>query len=347
MQTMLAKDIDYIICHDLHLIEKFRGKCILITGATGLVGHVLVRTFIEANSKLKLDVSIIALVRNKNKVDELYGDLSENSKVRFIFQDVREPFKDKIEKVDFIYHAAAVTDSLGLIEHPIEAFETQLIGFRNVLELAELQKAKVVYLSSMEIYGQPFVEGLSHEKDLGYVDPLVIRNGYPEAKRACEFLGNAYSSERGISVVSARLAQTFGPGVSVKDSRVFAQFIRSSLSGSPLVLHTDGSSQGNYCYLRDTIEALLLVMMEGVTGNAYNVVNEETNVSIKQLAMLIANEYGNGKVEIDIPKNSMGYAPKVNLHLSSDKLRKLGWKPTLGLKEMIARTIESFKEVEA
>ena len=153
--------------------------------------------------------------------------------------------------------------------------------------------------------------------------------------------------EQKLKVVSARLAQTFGPGVANTDNRVFAQFIRSAIAKEDIVLHTDGSSMGNYCYLPDVIKALLLLAVEGKSGEAYNIVNEVTNVSIKQMATLVATEFGNGKVIIDIPDEDMGYAPKVNLHLSGEKLRRLGWHSDFDLKQMFTRTIDSFcKELD-
>lgn len=337
---MLSEDINQTL-KKKDLFEQFRNKNILVTGSTGLIARVLVYTLLVANEKLDLNLTLFPIARNVEKAKRLYGEWYDSKALQFIFQDVREKIECD-QKLDFVFHAAAATGSKTLIERPIESFETQVLGMENILRLAERDNAKVLYFSSMEIYGQPVIEGMSTEKDLGYVDPLVIRSGYPEAKRACEFLGKAFSEERGVFVVNARLAQTFGPGVLKDDNRVFAQFIRGAINNEDLVLHTDGSSLGNYCYIRDVIEALLLLIKVGKTGNSYNVVNEATNVSIKEMAELVANKFGNGKVVIDIPDEPTGYAPKVNLHLSGEKMRDLGWKPTYDLEEMFARTIESF-----
>lgn len=341
------EDIQYIIDNDENILKKFKNKQILITGATGLIAHILILALLKANKKLNLNLHITALIRNEKKAKKIFQESFYSTSLGFITQDIRKKIKiDKNTDIDFIFHAAAVTDSQTLIHFPIESFNTQVEGTKNILELAERKNAKVLYFSSMEIYGQPFINGKATEKDLGYVDPLVIRNGYPEAKRASEFLGRAYSEKRNVQFISARLAQTFGAGVEKDDSRVFAQFIRSAMANEDLVLHTDGSSMGNYCYTRDVIEALLLLILNGKNGEAYNVVNEETNVSIKNMATLVSTNFGTGKVKIIIPEKSMGYATKVNLHLSGEKLRKLGWRPTYGLKEMFARTIESFRESE-
>lgn len=340
---MLDQDIHKTIIDNRELLDNFRNKKVLVTGITGLIARILVLTLLEANKQLDLNLQIIGLARNRVKCEKLFNEYRNDDSLSFIYQDIRESI-DLEESVDYIFHAAAVTSSQLLIEKPIESFETQVIGTLNILNYAGKSKARVLYFSSMEIYGKPFFDEPATEDKLGYVDPLVLRNGYPEAKRADEFLGKAFSEERDVFVVNARLAQTFGPGVQSDDGRVFAQFIRSAMNKEDLVLHTDGSSMGNYCYLRDTIEAILMLIIKGKSGESYNIVNEETNVSIKDMANLVANEFGNGIVKIVIPEENMGYAPKVNLHLSGSKIKKLGWQPTYGLKDMFARTIKSFRD---
>lgn len=340
---VLTEDINYTVAHNKELLQNFKDKHILITGATGLIAHNLILTLISANDDLQLNLQITALARNSEKAQKMYGESYTAKGLSFVYQDIKAPI-NLTTQVDYIFHAAAVTDSKTLIAYPIEAFETQVLGTLNILKFAQQNNAHVLYLSSMEIYGQPFVNGRATENDLGFVDPLIVRNGYPEAKRANEFLGKAFSEEHGLFVVNARLAQTFGAGTPKDDSRVFAQFIRSAINKEDIVLHTDGSSYGNYTYLRDTIEALLLLIVKGKPGESYNVTNEEANLTIKEMAELVSTNFGNGVVTIDIPKESMGYAAKTQLHLSGKKLETLGWKPTYNLKEMFARTIESFKE---
>lgn len=341
VNKILSEDIEYTVSNNKELFSSFKNKNILVTGATGLIGHILIMTLVKANRDLKLHLHIEALGRNESKARAIFGEMFNAQELSFVFQDIKVPINLN-KKIDYIFHTAAVTDSKTLIEYPIESFETQVLGTLNILNFAEQNKARVLYLSSMEIYGQPFTKGRAKERDLGYVDPLIVRNGYPEAKRASEFLGSAFSNERDLFVVNARLAQTFGAGTSKDDTRVFAQFIRSAVNNEDIILHTDGSSYGNYTYLRDTIEALILLILKGKSGESYNVTNEQANMTIKEMAELVSKNFGNGVVTIDIPEESMGYAPKTQLHLSGKKLESLGWKPTYNLKEMFARTIRSF-----
>ncbi|MCI1987548.1 MAG: NAD-dependent epimerase/dehydratase family protein [Lactobacillus sp.] len=342
IEPVLSAELDALVQAQAERLATFFGKRIMITGATGLVARILTLLFLRANERLNLELTVIAIARNPQKVARLYGDLAKRSDLQFVYQDIKQPYDQVSQPVDFIFHAAAVTGSKQLITQPVEAFSAQVLGMLNVMTRAQQDHARVVYLSSMEIYGQPFVDRRATEQDVGYVDPLVIRNGYPESKRSNEFLASAYHHEFGVHVVNARLAQTFGPGVSADDTRVFAQFARSALRGEPLVLHTDGSSLGNYCYLPDTIAALLTLSVDGQAGESYNVVNEATTISIKELAELVATHFGNGQVVIDIPDEDMGYAPQVQLRLSGQKLEALGWQPTAGLVEMFEQTIKSW-----
>lgn len=341
LEPTLAEDLQSIVDEHADLYQHYTGKTVLVTGATGLIGHVLILALLTANELLHTNIHILGVARNPQKANRIFDHLVERDDFELIFQEISAPIQTP-HRLDFMFHTAAVTTSKLLVEKPVEAYVAQFLGMNQVLKRAQADQARVVYLSSMEIYGQPFVDRRATEADVGYVDPLVVRNGYPESKRSNEFLASAYSHEFGVSVVNARLAQTFGPGVAADDTRVFAQFARSAVAGEPLVLHTDGSSMGNYCYLRDTIAALLLLGVKGITGESYNVVNESNTVSIKALAELVATHFGTGEVVIDIPGHDMGYAPKVQLRLSGQKLMQLGWQPTADLVQMFTRTLKSW-----
>ena len=145
----------------------------------------------------------------------------------------------------------------------------------------------------------------------------------------------------------ARLAQTFGAGVSESDGRVFAQFTKSCLAGTDIVLHTEGKSMGNYCYTADAVRGLLTILLKGENANAYTVVNESTSMPIREVAKLVSDTLTAGKTKIifDIPESALtyGYAPDVTMRLSSAKLRSLGWSPEVDLPEMFRRLAESFR----
>lgn len=233
-----------------------------------------------------------------------------------------------------------------MISNPVETILTSVEGTRNILNLAKVKKSKsVVYVSSMEMYGSFAKENDNvTETELGYVDPLAVRSNYPESKRLCENMCIAYFSEYDVPVKIARLAQTFGAGILEGENRIFAQFARSAMEGKNIVLHTKGQSEGNYCYTRDTVMGLFLILLVGENAEAYNVANPEAHTTIADMADMVCKKISGGRSQVifDIPEsNIFGYAADTKMKLNSDKLQKLGWKPEVGLEEAYERMIQS------
>lgn len=343
---ILQEDLDYIANSGMDF-EKLKDSNVLITGATGLIGVSLVRTLLCVNRVNKLNLRVFALIRNREKAEAIYGDLLERKDLLLILGDVTEKLFMS-QKVDYIFHCASITTSKIMVSNPVETLLTSVDGTKYVLEFAKDNECKsVVYVSSMEVYGS-FAEANRNvtENELGYIDPLAIRSNYPESKRLCENMCVAFYSEYKVPVKIARLSQTFGAGILPGENRVFAQFARSVIEGKDIVLHTKGLSEGNYCYTRDTIMGLLFILLRGENAEAYNVSNPETHMTIAEMAKMVCEKCGYGKINVvfDIPNsNSFGYAADTRMKLNSDKLQKLGWKPEIGLEEAYNRMIMSMK----
>ena len=346
----MNQNIDPILRADLQRVaeifphwEELRNKSVFITGATGLVGSMLVRCLCAA----PVEITVIAHVRNEQKARAMFGDLP----IIYCVGDVTTPVSFE-GKVDHILHTASVTASKTFVTQPVDTLMTAIDGTKNLLEFArEKQAESMVYVSSMEAFGitDPSLERVT-EKDLGYIDILSVRSSYSEGKRICECLCAAYAAQYGVNVRIARLAQTFGAGVSRTDGRVFAQFTKSCLEGRDIVLHTEGKSMGNYCYTADCIRGLLTIALKGENGNAYTVVNPSTSMPIRQVAKLVSDTLTEGKTQVifDIPESALtyGYAPDVTMRLSGDKLMALGWQPEVDLPEMFRRLAASFRAQE-
>lgn len=330
--TVFEEDIEKII--KTSDMSVFKEKNVLITGATGLIGKLCTKVF------LKSGVNVIALVRNKEKAQKIFG---EDKKLRLLVQDINSAINYD-GRVDYIIHCASTTSSVDFVEKPVETIYTAINGTRNVLEFAK-RRGKylegMIYLSSLEVYGKTEKEDIT-EKDLGYIDILSVRSSYSEGKRMAETMCISYAKEYNVPVKIARLSQTFGAGVSKEDNRVFAQFAKSVINKENIVLFTKGETKRNYCYTADAICGILTILVKGKIGEAYNVANKNTYISIAEMAKILENE--NTKVIFKIDNVDRGYNPTIQICLNSSKLEAIGWRAKVDLPEMFERTIKSMQE---
>ena len=314
---------------------KITNKKILITGATGYIGGMLVKEFCNDN-----DVSVI--IRNNTdkdgflpKVNVYVMDIIDESNILSI--------KDYF---DYIIHCASPTKSIFMVKNPKITYDTIVCGTENMLKLATKLKVKsMVYLSSMEVYGVVDKPYRIKEDELGFVDESNPRSCYPLGKRKAEELCQKYFHEQAIPVKIARLSQTFGKGVLSNDNRVFMSFAKSVATNEDIVLHTQGSSMGNYCDIEDAIEAIKLLLIKGVNGEAYNVVNESNTMTICEMAELVVDKIAGGKIKVRVEEKDLsvtGYAPNTGLRLSSEKLHNLGWRPVKNLVQMYESILEVY-----
>lgn len=346
---------DVLRDENIHL-QDLAHSTIFVTGATGYIGSLLIRTLLFLEEREDLGLSVIGLARNPEKVEAIYGRQFP-SNLRIMYADIADPFQNDIEdgeKIDYIFHTASVTASKYMISNPVETIMTSIDGTRQILEMARRHPVKsMVYLSSMEMYGNFAATDEARwnctEDQLGYIDLMDVRSDYPESKRMCENMCVAYHRQYGIPVKIARLAQTFGAGVLPWDHRIFVQLSKGVIAGENFVMHTEGKSESNYCYSMDSVRGLLTVLLKGKAPEPYNIANEAAHTTIRDMANMVCREFGGGRsrVVIDIPKgNVFGYAPDKVLKLSSVKLRGLGWEPYYDLKEIYQRTIAYMREEE-
>ncbi len=366
--NILQADLERIAASELVDWERLRGKRVLVTGATGLIGSLIVRGLICASVTRSLDIRVVALVRSLEKGKDVLGAFLEDG-LELAVGDVLSPL-ELDGAVDYVFHCASVTASKDFVNRPVETIQTTLKGTEHLLEFSrEKGVESMVYLSSMEIYGTPDAQSyealppglrecrrtvdaertaaVMREECYGYIDPLQVRSSYSEGKRMAEGLCAAYAHEYQVPVKTARLAQTFGAGIPRTENRVFAQFARSIQNGEDIVLHTDGSKAHCYCYTTDAVLGLLTVLLKGENGEAYNISNEETYCTIREMAEMLIRRYpqSGSRLVFDIPEdaNQYGYAPTSRMLICSGKLQALGWKAGVGLPEMFERLMGSME----
>lgn len=335
MNEILLEDIHDFV-QSCRFAPELSDSKVLITGGTGLIGSTLVHCL----QALGVGIQMTLPVRNREKALEMYPHCEQVIDV--VECDLVDYIKNLNHSFDYIIHCASPTEGRYMTEFPVETYD---LAYQSTLALMEyarkFQVKGIVYLSSIEYYGQIMSDDVVTEDTQGTVDITSARSCYPMGKRAAEFLCTAYAKEYAVPVKVARLTQTLGPGVAYNDNRVFAQFTRSIINSEDIVLHTTGESAKPYLYTTDCVEALLYILLRGTPGEAYNVCNDDTYISIRDLALFLKDNFASAIKVLVEHHPEMGYAPVTRVRLSSEKLQKLGWRPHYGLYDMFERLMKS------
>lgn len=337
MHAVIQEDLNIALADTGIPWEQLKGKTVLVSGATGLIGKTLVQLLLAYGQ-----TQIVALVRSPEKAKAIFGT---RDALTFVSWQASEPLSYSGSS-DYIFHCASQTSSKGFVETPVDTIATAYLGTEHLLRFAaEKHCAGFVYLSSMEVYGTPQTDEKIPENYVGHIDPLTVRNCYPEAKRMCESLCVSYHSQYSVPVFIARLTQTFGPGVAADDNRVFAEFARCAIEKKDIVLHTKGETKRSYVYTMDAVRALLLIALKGTPAQAYNIANDATYCTIYEMATMVAGTLAGGRIQVRCEltdAQKLGYAPVLHMNLDVTALKGLGWQPKYDLQAMFRRMMAAY-----
>lgn len=344
INKIIDEDAQQIIDENGGLTELF-DESVMITGASGMIGSYFTYALMKLNEDYDANIKIIPLVRNLNKLNK---ELLSKSYVHPIVQDVNEKIVYDGD-VDYIIHAASPASPKIMKEKPVETNFANTLGTANTLLFAkEHNVKKYLFISSREIYGQP-MENQKYftEKSFGLIDQLIPRNAYAEGKRAAENMCVGFKTEYKLDTKIVRLAHTYGPGMSVDDGRVQADFLKNLLNEENIVLNSDGSSIRTYTYISDAVSAMFKVILKS-DDIVYNISDERNEVSIRELAetMVKILPEKNLKLIFNIKEEDKndGYAPFKFGLLSSEKIRnELNWKAKYSIYDGFKRTLGFLK----
>lgn len=342
---IVQKDLDEINHAPLSVPQ---GSTILVTGANGQIATYIIYSLMYQVIHLKQDIHVIALSRNKEKAEALFQEFLNNKHFTLLIQDVCTAITYP-EKIDYIFHFAGNASPYFIIHDPVGIMKSNLLGTINILELAKIKGSKkVLFASTREVYGENKMEHSLSETSFGSIDCMDARSCYPESKRAAETLCKSYYLQYGVDFNAVRIAHTYGPGMKLEnDGRVMADLLACAVQGRNIILKSKGEALRAFSYINDTIRGLFLIMTKGTPAEAYNLANETEEISIRQLAETIVSSVP-GKalqVEYQIPEGqSAAYCNYKRVKLDTQKLERLGWKPSVSLTEGITRTIKSFEQ---
>lgn len=311
---------------------------VLVTGASGLIGSCLTDLLLLSNGHGR-HFEVFALGRSKARLQARFKAFKDSSRLHFIEQDIRQPIDGKVE-YDYIIHGASNADPRSYALYPAETMLINIIGAKNILDYCKDHLAtKAVMLSTFEVYGNAGKD-VYEEADNGIVDINMLRSCYPESKRGMEVLTRCYIDEYKVNAVIGRLSSIYGPTMTEDDSKAHAQFIRNGLQGKDIVLKSKGEQRRTYCYVIDAVTGLLCVLGKGVAGEAYNISNEKSIVTIAEFAQTVADISGT-KVITETPGETekKGYSAPQNCILDNKKLIQLGWEGRYDIQQGISECL--------
>ena len=344
LNKLYKEDLETIASCDIAW-EKIKNKNILITGATGLIGSFLIDLLMFRNTNFNDNITIYAVSRSYEKIFARFKEYINSKYFVFIQNDIKKPLEIDIQ-VDYIIHGASNTHPIAYSTEPINTILTSILGTNYILDFASTHNVKrTLFLSTVEIYGENRGDVDEFNEDYcGYINCNTLRAGYPESKRAAETLCQAYIKERNIDIVNARCCRVYGPTMGDDDSKVIAQFIRNAVKNEDIVLKSKGEQRYSYCYVADICAALLVLLINGENGEAYNISDYTNSISLSEIANIIS-EFTGKSVVFELPSSieSEGYSKATKALLDSSKLRELGWKSKYSIKEGIIRTIRILK----
>ncbi|MDO4797353.1 MAG: NAD(P)-dependent oxidoreductase [Coriobacteriales bacterium] len=324
------------------------GATVGVSGATGMVGTLLVDALMHMARTGRLDVRVVALGRSEERARTRLPYFNDS---RFAFEelDVSVPGARPHAAANVVVHLASTTHPRAYATQPIGTITSNVVGLQNLLEwqLVGGADGRFVFASSVEIYGENRGDVERFAEDYcGQLDCNTLRAAYPEAKRLCEALCQAYAAERGAHVYVPRLPRIFGPTLLPSDTKALSQFLHKAVAGKDVVLKSEGTQTYSYLYVTDAVSALLWVLTRGDEGVAYNAADERCDVALRDLAACVAKA-GGGRVVFDLPDEveRAGYSTATKAMLDASRLRALGWRAHYGIEDGIARTVAMLRQL--
>lgn len=345
----IRQDSEHVCAALSGWLPKLNGTTLLVTGAGGFLASHFLETIAVFNESNRPGCRVLA-------VDNFHSGLPERiawagSRPDFSLReaDVSKPFEPN-ERVDWIIHAASIASPPIYRRFPLETIDVNVNGTRHMLDLLRRDGQGMLFMSSSEIYGDPDAEHIPTSEDFrGYVSCTGPRACYDESKRVGETLATTYHRLYGSPVKIIRPFNVYGPGQRLDDGRIIPDLMSAAVHRRPIVLYSDGKPTRSFCYIRDAIRGMLLILIAGSDGEAYNVGNDE-EISIRELAEIVAQIEGQPFLPVEFQISADRDYLSDNPRRRCPDLAKLkglaNWRPEVKVREGMARTLRSYREAE-
>lgn len=350
MQSIIQEDTESIVRRISPVAQDFAGKTVLIIGGLGFLGRNFRAVFDILNERvLSAPCKVLVVDSLITSTTKTGGGDDEDV---FMHHDIRNPIQID-EKLDYIIHCAGVASPFYYRRFPVETIEVATLGTKNILELGKRDGARVLFFSSSEIYGDPTEDNLPTREDYkGNVACIGPRACYDESKRLGETMCYIYSEYFDTHTTIVRPFNVYGPGMRETDYRVLPNFASAIKAGRPLPIYASGKQTRTYCYLADAMVGFMLALAKGKKGQPYNIGNPNPEISVSELADLIAEVTGLSfeRLRQDYPESYPADEPQRRCPDITKAREDLGYAPEVsievGLKRFFEFTQATFEGVE-
>ena len=306
---------------------------VLITGAAGFLGSHLVDRFLADGCGV---IGVDNLVTgSRNNLEHL----EREPRFELIEHDISTPLVVE-PKVDGVLHFASPASPVDYTALPIQTLKVGGLGTHHALGVALRHGARFLLASTSEVYGDPKVHPQT-EDYWGNVNPVGPRSVYDEAKRYAEAMTMAYHRAHSLDTRIVRIFNTYGARMRPADGRVVSNFIVQGLRGEPMTVYGTGEQTRSFCHVDDQVEGIVrLFRSERV--DPVNIGNPG-EFTILDLAVIVGQETGSTAAPVFLPLPPDD--PVVRCPDITVARRELGWRPTIGLREGVRKTIPYFRGV--
>lgn len=299
LNKIIEEDVRDIYLEIGGALKTIEGSSFLISGGGGFLGSYFMDLLKFCNDNIFLEpVTIICVDNFVTGVPERVKHLIDNDSFIMLNADISKPLEISHD-VDYIIHAASIASPTFYRKHPIETLETNVLGLKYLIEMGMKKKMKsFLSLSSSEIYGDPDAVHIPTKEDYnGNVSCTGPRACYDESKRLGETMCINYYKEYGLPIKVARPFNVFGPGLKLNDRRVIPDFFNDAIKKHRIEVLSDGTPTRSFCYASDAIKGFMLALLSEFNGEAFNIGNDQTEISMEGTAELIAAIVGNTEIE--------------------------------------------------
>jgi UDP-glucuronate decarboxylase len=328
--------------------ESLKNKTILVTGGGGFLAAYMIKSLIAISRRHKLNINVICVSRSIRSVQTRLSTYFGTPDFSVFQHDISQPLPSDFPCANLIIHSASLASPKHYGVDPIGTLLANATGTMYLLEHArKIRSEKFLFFSSGEVYGAPVDSiRLVSEQDFGYLDPMNVRSCYAESKRIGETMCAAWAKQHGLHASVVRPFHTYGPGMALDDGRVFADFVADVVAKRDIVLKSDGLALRPFCYIADATIGFLTVLLSGGKAEAYNIANPAAEISIKDLATIVAGLFPERGIstQFDLAVRGDAYlkSPVFRSCPTIEKMQHLGWTPSIGLHDGFRRTIQSF-----